>query len=64
MCMTPGCGKISHPMAQSYSPKGVNASNPFAVRQSKAIKPMNHNSASAGFYGTPSVKASFKIGKY
>lgn len=64
MCMTPGCGSVSHPMAQAYTPKGVNASNPFTSRQSKGIKPMNHASAASKFYGTPSVKASFKIGKY
>lgn len=62
--MTPGCGKVSHPMAQAYTPKGMNASNPFAGRQTKGMKPMNHSSVASAFYGTPKVMASFKIGKY
>lgn len=62
--MTPGCGSISHPQAQAYSPKGKNASNPFASHVSKPGKQMNHGTASQQFYGTPSVKTSFKIGKY
>ena len=64
MCMTPGCGKVSHPMAQSYSPKGRNASNPFAGHVSKPQKKMTHSSTASAFYGTPSVRTSFKIGKY
>lgn len=62
--MTPGCNKVQHPQAQSYHPKGVNASNPFMSRQNKGSNPLTHSGVASKFYGTPSVKASFKIGKY
>lgn len=62
--MTPGCNKISHPMAQAYTPKGANAFNPFSGHVSKPQKAMNHSSVASKFYGTPAIKASFKIGKY
>lgn len=62
--MTGNCGGAQHSKVQSYTPKSKNSSNPFADHVSKPGKKMNHSTAAANFYGTPSIKASFKIGKY
>lgn len=62
--MTAGCGSVQHSMAQKYTPKSHNASNPFSGRQNKGGSAMTHAKAASMFYGAPSVKASFKIGKY
>lgn len=64
MCMTKGCGGVQHSMAQSYTPKGNNAASPFRSHVSRPSKPMTHAKVASAFYGTPTIRSSFRIGKY